>query len=97
MKVERRSDFLHLNLRLNLNLQLRLADVFRILLNWSFPGRVKGMVIEEILVGGEIIRFDGEVLFVERIRTGRGAEIGAIGFSLLFRGKPTEAIFRHPG
>jgi hypothetical protein len=36
-----------------------LVDFFSILLDWSFPGRVKGIVIDQVLVCGKIIGFDG--------------------------------------
>jgi hypothetical protein len=53
------------------------------------------MVIDQFLVCGEVIDFDGEVLLIERFRTSWGTKIGAIRLSLLLRGKPTQPIFRH--
>jgi hypothetical protein len=55
------------------------------------------MVIDQVLVGGEVIGFDGEIRLIKRLRAGRGTEIGAIGFSLLLCGEPAQPIFRHPG
>ena len=74
-----------------------LADFFSILLGWSFPGRVKRMIVDQLLMHREVVGFDGEIILIERFRAGRGTEVGAIGFSLLFRGEPTEPMFRHPG
>jgi formate--tetrahydrofolate ligase len=50
-----------------------------------------------VLVCGEIIGFNGEVVLIERLRAGRGTEIRTIRFSLLLRGEPAQPIFRHPG
>ncbi len=74
-----------------------LADFFRILLNRSFPGRVKRMVVDQFLVCGEVIGLDGEIMLIERFRAGRGTEIRTIRLSLLLRGEPAQPIFRHPG
>lgn len=67
------------------------------LLGWSFPGRVKRMIVDQFFMCSEVVGFDGEILLIERLRACRGTEVCAIGFSLLFRGEPTESIFRHPG
>ena len=72
------------------------GDVFSTLLDWSFPGRRKRMIVDQFLVRGEIIGFNGEVLLIERLRAGRGTEVGAIRLSLLLRGEPAQPIFRHP-
>jgi len=74
-----------------------LADFFSILLRWSFPGRMKRVVVDQFLVCGEIIGFNGEVVLIERLWAGRGTEIRTIQFSLLFRGEPAKPVFRHPG
>jgi hypothetical protein len=55
------------------------------------------MVVQQPLVCGKIIGFNGEVLVIERLRAGRGTEICTIRFSLLLRGEPAQSIFRHPG
>jgi hypothetical protein len=47
------------------------------------------MVVDQFLVCGEVINFDGEVLLIERFRAGWGTEVGAIQLSLLLRGEPT--------
>jgi hypothetical protein len=54
------------------------------------------MVVDQFLVYGEIIGFDGEVILIERFWTGRGTEVGAIRLSLLLRGESAQPIFRHP-
>jgi hypothetical protein len=58
---------------------------------------MKWMVVDQFLMSGKVIGFDGEILLVKRLRAGRGAEIGTIGLSLLLSGKPAQPIFRHPG
>ena len=73
------------------------GDLFSSLLGWSFPGRVKRMIVDQLLMRSEVIGFDGEILLIEWFRAGRGAEVCAIRFGLLFRGEPTEPMFRHPG
>lgn len=73
------------------------GDLFSSLLGRGFPGRVKRMVVDQLLMHREVVGFDGEIILIERFRAGRGTEVGAIGFSLLFRGEPTEPMFRHPG
>ena len=73
------------------------VDLFRILLDRSFPGRWKRMVADQFLVCGEIIRFNGEVVLIQWLRASRGTEICSIRFRLLLRGKSTEPIFWHPG
>ena len=65
----------------------RLADFFSILLDRSFPGRVKRMVVDQFFVCGKVIGFNGEVSFVKRFGAGGRTEIGTIRFSLLFRGE----------
>jgi len=74
-----------------------LADFFSILLGWSFPGRVKWMVIDQVLMRSEVVGFNGEVVLIERFRTGRGAEVRTIRFSFFLCGEPAQPIFRHPG
>ena len=73
------------------------SDFFSILLSWSFPGRMKRVIVDQFLVCGEIIGFNDEIVLIERLRAGRGTEIRAIGFSLLFCGESAQPIFRHPG
>ena len=48
-----------------------LADFFSTLLDRSFPGRRKRMVVDQFLVCGEIVGFNGEVVLIERLRAGR--------------------------
>ena len=55
------------------------------------------MVVDQFLVCGKVIGFNGEVVLIEWLRAGRGTEIRTIRFSLLFRGKSAQAIFRHAG
>ena len=68
-----------------------------ILLGRSFPGSMKWMVVDQFLVCGKVIGFNGEVLLVKRLRAGRGTEVGAIGLGFLLRGKSAQSVFRHPG
>ena len=58
---------------------------------------MKRMVIDQFLVCGKILGFNGEVLFLERFRAGRRTEVGAIRFSLLLCREPAQPIFRHSG
>ena len=58
------------------------ADCWSILLERSFPGRIKRMVVDQFLVCGKVIGFNGEILLVKRFGAGRGAKIGTIRFSL---------------
>ena len=74
-----------------------LADFFSTLLDRSFPGRRKWMVVDQFLVSSEVVGFNGEIVFIERLRAGRGTEVGTIRFSLLLRREPAQPIFRHPG
>ena len=53
------------------------------------------MVVDQFLVCGEIVGFNGEVVLIERLRAGRGTEVRTIRFSLLLRGEPAQPIFRH--
>ena len=53
------------------------------------------MVIDEFLVCGKIIGFNGKVLLSERFRADGRAEVCTIRFSLLLRGEPAQPIFRH--
>jgi hypothetical protein len=55
------------------------------------------MVVDQFLVCGEVIGFNGEVILIERFWAGRGTEVHTIRFSLLLRGEPAQPIFRHPG
>ena len=54
------------------------VDFFSIQLDWSFPGRVKGMVVDQFLVRGEIIGLKGEILFMKRLRAGGRTEVCTI-------------------
>src|SRR5512141_3106256 len=74
-----------------------LADFFGILLDGPFPGRGTRMVVDQFLMCGKVIGFNGEVLLGKRFRAGRGTEVGTIRFSLLLRGEPAQPIFRHSG
>ena len=56
----------------------KLADFFSILLDRSFPGRRKRVVVDQFLVCGEIIGFNGEVVLIERLRASRGTEVRTI-------------------
>ena len=73
------------------------GDFFSILLGRSFPGRGKRMIVDQFLVCGKVIGFNGEILLVKRLWAGRGTEIRTIRFSLLLRGESAQSIFRHPG
>ena len=55
------------------------------------------MIVDQFLVCGEIIGFNGEVMLIERLRAGGGREIRAIRFSLLLRGESAQPIFGHSG
>jgi hypothetical protein len=74
-----------------------LAGFFSTLSERSFPGRMKRMVVDQFLVCGKIIGFNGEVLLVKRFGAGRRTEVTTIRFSLLLRGESAESIFRHSG
>ena len=63
------------------------GDFFSTLSDRSFPGRMKRMVVDQFLVCGKVIGFNGEILLVKRFGAGRGAKIGTIRFSLLLRGE----------
>ena len=60
----------------------------------SLPGGMKRMIVDQFLMSGKVIGFDSEVLLGKRLRAGRGAEIGAIGLSLLLRGNEPLPSYR---
>lgn len=55
------------------------------------------MIRDEPLMLSQVVRFDGEVISIHRLRAHRRAEKIDQGLRLVLRGKPAEAMFRHPG